>query len=134
MTAIALVAPSERQAEDRSPTWLRCLTIIGRSHGLNLTVVNPLVDATFRFMTLDWDGKIRMDCSSPYAMARLIARQHEFAVATDRETSATRMSMSIVSLRWSRMYCTLSNHAARNLRTASGLPSTNPLRAKITWT
>ena len=38
----------------------------------------PGVDATFRFMTLDWDGKIRMDCSSPSAMASLIARQHEF--------------------------------------------------------
>ena len=41
-------------------------------HGLDLTVVNPLVDPTWRFMTLDWDGKIRMDCSSPYAMASLI--------------------------------------------------------------
>ena len=47
----------------------------------DLTVVNPHVDPTFRFMTLDWDGKIRMDCSSPYAMASLIARQHEFTVA-----------------------------------------------------
>ena len=42
---------------------------IGDRYGLDLTVVNPVVDATFRFMTLDWDGKIRMDCSSPYAMA-----------------------------------------------------------------
>ena len=47
---------------------------IGDRYGLDLTVVNPQVDATFRFMTLDWDGKIRMDCSSPYAMASLIAR------------------------------------------------------------
>jgi phosphoglucomutase len=38
---------------------------IGERHGLELTVVNPLVDPTWRFMTLDWDGKIRMDCSSP---------------------------------------------------------------------
>jgi phosphoglucomutase len=53
-------------------------------------VVNPDVDATFRFMTLDWDGKIRMDCSSPYAMASLIARQHEFAVATGNDTDADR--------------------------------------------
>jgi len=45
---------------------------IADRYGLDLTVVNPLVDATFRFMTLDWDGKIRMDCSSPYAMASLI--------------------------------------------------------------
>ena len=42
---------------------------IGERYGLDLTVVNPAVDPTFRFMTLDWDGKIRMDCSSPYAMA-----------------------------------------------------------------
>src|SRR6516164_7163122 len=47
---------------------------IGERYGLDLTVVNPIVDATFRFMTLDWDGKIRMDCSSPNAMAALIAR------------------------------------------------------------
>ena len=46
---------------------------IAERHGLDLTVVNPLVDPTWRFMTLDWDGKIRMDCSSPYAMASLIA-------------------------------------------------------------
>ncbi|MET1133191.1 MAG: phosphoglucomutase, partial [Aeromicrobium sp.] len=45
---------------------------IADRHGLDLTVVNPLVDGTFRFMTLDWDGKIRMDCSSPHAMASLI--------------------------------------------------------------
>ena len=47
---------------------------IAERHGLDLTVVNPLVDPTWRFMTLDWDGKIRMDCSSPYAMASLIGR------------------------------------------------------------
>ena len=41
-------------------------------YGLDATIVNDAVDPTFRFMTLDWDGKIRMDCSSPYAMARLI--------------------------------------------------------------
>lgn len=44
---------------------------IGEEFGLNLTVVNPKVDPTWSFMTLDWDGKIRMDCSSPYAMASL---------------------------------------------------------------
>jgi phosphoglucomutase len=63
---------------------------IGDRYGLDLTVVNPDVDATFRFMTLDWDGKIRMDCSSPYAMASLIARQHEFTVATGNDTDADR--------------------------------------------
>jgi phosphoglucomutase len=63
---------------------------IGDRYGLDLTVVNPAVDATFRFMTLDWDGKIRMDCSSRYAMAGLIARQHEFTIATGNDTDADR--------------------------------------------
>jgi phosphoglucomutase len=63
---------------------------IGSYYDLDLTVVNPDVDETFRFMTLDWDGKIRMDCSSPYAMASLIARQHEFTVATGNDTDADR--------------------------------------------
>ena len=63
---------------------------IGSRYGLDLTVVNPLVDATFRFMTLDWDGKIRMDCSSPSAMASLIGRQGEFTIATGNDTDADR--------------------------------------------
>jgi phosphoglucomutase len=63
---------------------------IGEYYGLDLTVVNPEVDATFRFMTLDWDGKIRMDCSSPYAMASLIRRQHEFTIATGNDTDSDR--------------------------------------------
>jgi phosphoglucomutase len=53
-------------------------------------VVNPLVDATFRFMTRDWDGKIRMDCSSPYAMASLIERRADFDVATGNDADADR--------------------------------------------
>jgi phosphoglucomutase len=63
---------------------------IGDRYGLDLTVVNPDVDARFGFMTLDWDGKIRMDCSSPYAMASLVARQHEFTIATGNDTDADR--------------------------------------------
>ncbi|WP_053207346.1 phosphoglucomutase (alpha-D-glucose-1,6-bisphosphate-dependent) [Jiangella muralis] len=66
---------------------------IAERHGLDLTVVNPLVDPTWRFMTLDWDGKIRMDCSSPYAMASLITRLAEgaeFAVATGNDADADR--------------------------------------------
>jgi phosphoglucomutase len=59
-------------------------------HGLDLTVVNPLVDPTWRFMTLDWDGKIRMDCSSPAAMASLIGRKDEFAIATGNDADADR--------------------------------------------
>lgn len=54
---------------------------IAERYGLNLEVVNPSVDPTFRFMPLDWDGKIRMDCSSPYAMANLIALKDRFDVA-----------------------------------------------------
>ena len=48
---------------------------IAETHRLDLTVINPLVDPTWRFMTLDWDGKIRMDSSSPNAMASLIANR-----------------------------------------------------------
>jgi phosphoglucomutase len=63
---------------------------IADQFGLDLTVVNQLVDPTFRFMTMDWDGKIRMDCSSPYAMASLIARRTEFTIATGNDTDADR--------------------------------------------
>jgi phosphoglucomutase len=63
---------------------------IADHYGLNLTVVNKQVDPTFRFMTLDWDGKIRMDCSSPYAMASLIALKDRFDVAFACDTDADR--------------------------------------------
>jgi phosphoglucomutase len=63
---------------------------IGDRYGLDLTVVNQVVDATFRFMTLDWDGRIRMDCSSPYAMASLIERRADFAIATGNDTDSDR--------------------------------------------
>ncbi len=64
--------------------------VIAERHRLDLTVVNPLVDPTWRFMTLDWDGKIRMDCSSPSAMASLVGRRAEFAVATGNDADADR--------------------------------------------
>jgi phosphoglucomutase len=63
---------------------------IGDRHKLDLTVVNPLVDPTWRFMTLDWDGKIRMDCSSPYAMASLIANREAYQIATGNDADADR--------------------------------------------
>jgi len=63
---------------------------IAERHSLDLTVVNPLVDPTWRFMTLDWDGKIRMDCSSPAAMASLIGRRAEFQIATGNDADADR--------------------------------------------
>ncbi|WP_326559751.1 phosphoglucomutase (alpha-D-glucose-1,6-bisphosphate-dependent) [Micromonospora sp. NBC_01796] len=63
---------------------------IADRHGLDLTVVNPGVDPTWRFMTLDWDGKIRMDCSSPYAMASLIAARADYQIATGNDADADR--------------------------------------------
>lgn len=63
---------------------------IAERHNLDLTVVNPLVDATWRFMTLDTDGKIRMDCSSPNAMASLIANRENYQIATGNDADADR--------------------------------------------
>ena len=57
---------------------------------LSATVVNDAVDPTFRFMTLDWDGKIRMDCSSGYAMTKLIALRDKFDIAFANDTDADR--------------------------------------------
>lgn len=54
---------------------------IAETYRLNLEIVNPYVDPTFAFMTVDWDGKIRMDCSSPYAMASLISLKDRFDIA-----------------------------------------------------
>jgi phosphoglucomutase len=59
-------------------------------YGIAATVVSDAVDPTFRFMTVDWDGKIRMDCSSPYAMARLIGMRDKFDVAFANDTDADR--------------------------------------------
>ncbi|MCW5252614.1 phosphoglucomutase (alpha-D-glucose-1,6-bisphosphate-dependent) [Streptomyces sp. SHP 1-2] len=63
---------------------------IAEQHRLDLTVVNPLTDPTWRFMTLDWDGRIRMDCSSPHAMASLIERSGRFTIATGNDADADR--------------------------------------------
>ena len=57
---------------------------------LDLTVVNPTVDPQWAFMTLDWDGKIRMDCSSPHAMASLVSRRNEYQIATGNDADADR--------------------------------------------
>ncbi|MGB8684622.1 MAG: phosphoglucomutase (alpha-D-glucose-1,6-bisphosphate-dependent) [Candidatus Binatus sp.] len=59
-------------------------------YGIKATVVRDIVDPTFRFMTADWDGKIRMDCSSPYAMVRLLAMRDRFDVAFANDTDADR--------------------------------------------
>ena len=63
---------------------------IAETHRIDLTVINPLVDPTWRFMTLDWDGKIRMDCSSPSAMASLIANREAFQISTGNDADSDR--------------------------------------------
>jgi phosphoglucomutase len=63
---------------------------IAEMYGLNLEVVNPRVDPTFSFMTVDKDGKIRMDCSSPYAMASLIGLKDRFDIAFGNDTDGDR--------------------------------------------
>ncbi len=63
---------------------------IADRYGLDITVVNPAVDPTFRFMTLDHDGKIRMDCSSPWAMAGLVALKDRFDVAWGNDADCDR--------------------------------------------
>jgi phosphoglucomutase len=63
---------------------------VGDRYGLDLEVVSTAVDPTFRFMTVDWDGQIRMDPSSPYAMARMIALRERFDVAFASDTDADR--------------------------------------------
>ena len=66
--------------------WAR----IAERHNLDLTVVNPEVDPTWRFMTLDWDGAIRMDCSSPHAMASLIDNRDAYDISTGNDADADR--------------------------------------------
>jgi len=63
---------------------------IAERYGLDIEIVNPLVDPTFSFMTVDWDGKIRMDCSSPYAMASLIGLKDRFDIAFGNDTDFDR--------------------------------------------
>jgi len=63
---------------------------INSVYGLNIAIVNPVIDPTFSFMTVDHDGKIRMDCSSPYAMARLVALKDQYQVAFANDTDADR--------------------------------------------
>ncbi len=63
---------------------------IAERYGLALTLVNDAVDPTFRFMSVDWDGKIRMDCSSPYAMTRLVEMRERFDIAFANDTDSDR--------------------------------------------
>jgi phosphoglucomutase len=68
------------------PYWQR----IAERYRLDLTIVNDKIDPTFRFMTLDHDGKIRMDCSSPYAMAGLVSLKNRFQVAVGNDADSDR--------------------------------------------
>src|SRR6185503_13190324 len=68
------------------PYWQK----IAERYQLDLTIVNDKIDPTFRFMTLDHDGKIRMDCSSPYAMARLVSLKDQFQIAVGNDADADR--------------------------------------------
>jgi len=63
---------------------------INSTYGLNITVVNPVIDPTFSFMTVDHDGEIRMDCSSPYAMARLVSLKDQYQVAFANDPDSDR--------------------------------------------
>ncbi|MGB8781821.1 MAG: phosphoglucomutase (alpha-D-glucose-1,6-bisphosphate-dependent) [Terriglobales bacterium] len=63
---------------------------INSIYGLDIVVTNPIIDPTFSFMTVDHDGKIRMDCSSPYAMARLVSLKDQYQVAFGNDTDADR--------------------------------------------
>ncbi len=63
---------------------------INAIYGLDIAVVNPKVDPTFSFMTVDHDGKIRMDCSSPYAMAGLVGLKDRYRVAFGNDPDADR--------------------------------------------
>jgi phosphoglucomutase len=71
---------------------------IAERYELDLTVVNDKIDPTFRFMTLDHDGKIRMDCSSPYAMAGLVSLKDRFQIAVGNDTDADRHGIVTPSL------------------------------------
>ncbi len=66
---------------------------IAERHGIDLTITNDRVDPTFGFMTLDWDGRIRMDPSSPHAMARLVALREDFDLALGNDADADRFGV-----------------------------------------
>ena len=99
---------------------------IGERYGLDLTVVNPAVDPTFRFMTLDWDGKIRMDCSSPLRHgqpdpppARLHDRdgeRHRLRPARHRHARRRACSTPTTTSRWPSSTCTGTGTAGRRPR------------------
>ena len=76
------------------PYW----EVINAVYGLDIVVVNPILDPTFSFMTLDHDGKIRMDCSSPYAMAGLVGLKDDFRVAFANDPDSDRHGIVVPSV------------------------------------
>src|SRR6266446_6526646 len=76
--------------EKRANEFLGKPDPIVREYGLDITVVNRTIDPTFAFMTLDHDGKIRMDCSSPYAMATLVGLKDQYDLAFGNDTDSDR--------------------------------------------
>jgi phosphoglucomutase len=89
MTAIA-GARLKLGVDPMGGAGLACWEPIADRYGLDLKIVNRAIDPTFSFMTVDWDGKIRMDCSSPYAMAGLINLRDRFDVAFGNDPDADR--------------------------------------------
>jgi phosphoglucomutase len=83
-------APLQLGVDPLGGAGVRYWPMIAERYGIPLTVVSEVVDPTFRFMTVDWDGKIRMDCSSPYAMQRLIGLKDRFDVAWACDTDHDR--------------------------------------------
>ena len=86
--------------------WAR----IAERYGLNLTVVDEAVDPTFRFMTVDWDGQIRMDPSSPYAMERLIGMKDRFDLSFACDTDHDRHGIVTKSAGLCRPITTFAQH------------------------
>jgi phosphoglucomutase len=90
-------------------------------YGIAVNVINDAVDPTFRFMTVDWDGKIRMDCSSSYAMAPVVAMQHRFDIAFANDTDHDRHGIVTPSAGlinpntiWPPQYRTYRTHVSRS--------------------
>ena len=89
MDAIATPGFASASIHSAAPACTTGRPIIDR-YRIKATVVNDAVDPTFRFMSVDWDGKIRMDCSSPYAMARLVGMRDRFDIAFANDTDSDR--------------------------------------------
>jgi len=102
--------------------WAR----IAEQHGLNLTVVDETVDPTFRFMTVDWDGQIRMDPSSPYAMQRLIGMKDRFDLSLPATPTTTGTGLSQEAKDCCRLITTSARRSSIFFRTGRSGPNRRP--------